>query len=75
MGDLINAISKHSSKGVWIDISAVSIIDSFMGRILGNTAVMSKIMDRWRQLKTIGANFSSAHLTNKLTRFTLYFLF
>jgi len=43
--DLINTIKKHSSKGVLIDISAVSIIDSFMGRILGNIAVMSKIMD------------------------------
>jgi rsbT antagonist protein RsbS len=43
--DLINTISKHSSKAVLIDISAVSIIDSFMGRILGNIAVMSKIMD------------------------------
>ncbi len=43
--DLINTISKHSSKGVLIDISAVSIIDSFMGRILGNIAVMSKILD------------------------------
>ena len=43
--DLINTINKHSSKGVLIDISAVSIIDSFMGRILGNIAVMAKIMD------------------------------
>jgi len=43
--DLINTIKKFSSKGVLIDISAVSIIDSFMGRILGNIAVMSKIMD------------------------------
>jgi len=43
--DLINSVNKHSSKGVLIDISAVSIIDSFMGRILGNIAVMSKIMD------------------------------
>ncbi|SHH64850.1 STAS domain-containing protein [Flavobacterium defluvii] len=43
--DLINTISKHSSKGVLIDISAVSIIDSFMGRILGNIAVMSRILD------------------------------
>lgn len=43
--DLINTIKKHSSKGVLIDISAVSIIDSFMGRILGNIATMSKIMD------------------------------
>ena len=43
--DLINTIKKHSSRGVLIDISAVSIIDSFMGRILGNIAVMSRIMD------------------------------
>lgn len=43
--DLINTIKKNSSRGVLIDISAVSIIDSFMGRILGNIAIMSKIMD------------------------------
>ncbi|MBE8725976.1 STAS domain-containing protein [Flavobacterium hungaricum] len=43
--DLINTINKHRSKGVLIDISAVSIIDSFMGRILGNIAVMAKILD------------------------------
>jgi rsbT antagonist protein RsbS len=43
--DLISTINKYSSKAVLIDISAVSIIDSFMGRILGNIAVMSKIMD------------------------------
>jgi len=43
--DLINTIKRHNSRGVLIDISAVSIIDSFMGRILGNIAVMSKIMD------------------------------
>ena len=43
--DLINMVKKTSAKGVLIDISAVSIIDSFMGRILGNIATMSKIMD------------------------------
>lgn len=43
--DLINAVKKYNSRGVLIDISAVSIIDSFMGRILGNIAVMSRIMD------------------------------
>jgi rsbT antagonist protein RsbS len=30
---------------VLIDISAVSIVDSFMGRIIGNIASMSKILD------------------------------
>lgn len=43
--DLINSVQKHASKGVLIDISAVSIVDSFMGRIIGNIATMSKIMD------------------------------
>lgn len=43
--DLVNMINKHQSKGVLIDISAVSIVDSFMGRILGNIAQMSKILD------------------------------
>ena len=43
--DLIHMVKRHGSSGVLIDISAVSIIDSFMGRILGNIATMSKIMD------------------------------
>ncbi|MHA3787797.1 STAS domain-containing protein [Flavobacterium hauense] len=42
--DLVNAVKKHNSKGVLIDISSVSIIDSFMGRILGNIGIMSRIM-------------------------------
>ncbi|RFS14999.1 STAS domain-containing protein [Emticicia sp. C21] len=43
--DLVQMVKKYNSKGVLIDISAVSIIDSFMGRILGNISMMSKIMD------------------------------
>src|ERR1700733_4286654 len=43
--DLVNMISRNSSKGVLIDISAVNIVDSFMGRILSNIAQMSKILD------------------------------
>lgn len=43
--DLIQMVSKTGATGVLIDISAVSIIDSFMGRILGNIAMMSKILD------------------------------
>ena len=43
--DLVNMINKHNARGVLIDISAVSIVDSFMGRILGNIAQMSKILD------------------------------
>ena len=43
--DLITMVQKNESKGVLIDISAVSIVDSFMGRIIGNIATMSKILD------------------------------
>jgi len=43
--DLVQVIKKTDAQGVLIDISAVSIIDSFMGRIIGNIATMSKIMD------------------------------
>ena len=43
--DLINMVKKTEAEGVLIDISAVSIVDSFMGRILGNIAQMSKILD------------------------------
>jgi len=43
--DLVLIIKKTGARGVLIDISAVSIIDSFMGRIIGNIATMSKIMD------------------------------
>nr|WP_199156755.1 STAS domain-containing protein [Pedobacter sp. ASV2] len=43
--DLVQMVNKVRSRGVLIDISAVSIVDSFMGRIIGNIASMSKILD------------------------------
>ena len=43
--DLVQMVKKTDAQGVLIDISAVSIIDSFMGRIIGNIATMSKILD------------------------------
>lgn len=43
--DLVQMVSKTNARGVLIDISAVSIVDSFMGRIIGNIAGMSKILD------------------------------
>lgn len=43
--DLVQMVSKTQAQGVLIDISALSIVDSFMGRILGNIGSMSKIMD------------------------------
>ncbi|HXB05943.1 MAG TPA: STAS domain-containing protein [Puia sp.] len=43
--DLVKMVSKTNARGVLIDISAVSIVDSFMGRIIGNIANMSRILD------------------------------
>ena len=43
--DLVQAVSKTEARGVLIDISALSIVDSFMGRIIGNIGSMSKILD------------------------------
>lgn len=43
--DLVRMVSQTGAKGVLIDISAVSIVDSFMGRIIGNIASMSKLLD------------------------------
>jgi rsbT antagonist protein RsbS len=43
--DLVHMIRKTGAEGVLIDISSVNIIDSFMGRILGNIASMSKVLD------------------------------
>jgi rsbT antagonist protein RsbS len=43
--DLVKMVETTASKGVLIDISAVSIVDSFMGRILGNIASMSRLLD------------------------------
>lgn len=43
--DLVQMVSKTAARGVLIDISAVTIVDSFMGRIMGNIASMSRILD------------------------------
>lgn len=43
--DLIKMVKINEATGVLIDISAVNIVDSFMGRILGNIAQMSKVLD------------------------------
>lgn len=43
--DLTNQITKSNARGVLIDISALEIVDSFIGRILGNIAKMSRVLD------------------------------
>lgn len=43
--DLTNAIVKHRSHGVLIDISSLEIVDSFIGRMLSNIAAMARVLD------------------------------
>jgi rsbT antagonist protein RsbS len=43
--DLAEAISERSTSGVLIDISALEIIDSFIGRMIANTASIGRILD------------------------------
>lgn len=42
---LTGRIAETGADGVLIDISAVDVVDSFIGRILGNIAAMSRILD------------------------------
>jgi rsbT antagonist protein RsbS len=43
--DLTDRIVKTQARGVLIDISSLEIVDSFIGRMLGNIAAMSRILD------------------------------
>ena len=43
--DLTNKIVTARAKGVLIDISALEIVDSFMGRMLDNIASVSRVLD------------------------------
>lgn len=43
--DLTNRISDTGARGVLIDISSLEIVDSFIGRMLGNIAAMSRVLD------------------------------
>jgi rsbT antagonist protein RsbS len=43
--DLTTRIVEHNAKGVLIDISALEIVDSFIGRMLDNIAAVSRILD------------------------------
>ena len=43
--DLLEHIQRHSAKGVLIDISALEIVDSFIGRTIGDVAAMARVLD------------------------------
>jgi rsbT antagonist protein RsbS len=43
--DLTTRIVQDRARGVMIDISALEIVDSFIGRMLNNIAGMSRVLD------------------------------
>jgi anti-anti-sigma regulatory factor len=44
-GDLTARIAQTRARGVLIDISALEIVDSFIGRMLANIAAMARVLD------------------------------
>src|SRR6187399_2299568 len=43
--DLTAKIAETDARGVLIDISSLEVVDSFIGRIIGNIANMSRVLD------------------------------
>jgi len=43
--DLTSKITETNAHGVLIDISALDMVDSFIGRMLGNISAMSRVLD------------------------------
>lgn len=43
--DLLDKIANTGARGVLIDISSLSMVDSFIGRMLANISSMSRILD------------------------------
>ena len=43
--DLTRAIERLGARGVVIDISALEMVDSFVGRLISDTSAMSRVLD------------------------------
>jgi len=43
--ELTNKVVETQARGVMIDISALEIVDSFIGRMLNNIAAMTRVLD------------------------------
>jgi rsbT antagonist protein RsbS len=43
--DITAMIVRHGSRGVLVDISALNMVDSFIGRMIGTIAAMARVLD------------------------------
>ena len=43
--DLTGQIARTGARGVLIDISSLEMVDSFIGRMIGNIAAMARVLD------------------------------
>jgi len=43
--DLTQRIAKDRSRGVLLDISALDVVDSFIGRMIANMSAMARVLD------------------------------
>lgn len=43
--DLTDRIARTGARGVLIDISSLTLVDSFIGRMLANVAAMARVLD------------------------------
>jgi rsbT antagonist protein RsbS len=42
---ILSELERTGARGVWIDISLLEMVDSFIGRVLSDIAAMARIMD------------------------------
>ena len=43
--DLTQKINETTARGVLIDISSLEVVDSFIGRVIGNISAMARVLD------------------------------
>lgn len=42
--DVLSALARSSARGLLIDVSGIDVVDSFLGRVIADTASMARLM-------------------------------